>query len=532
MRHSVSSWRRSSAAISSATRGSDVTTGTGHLPMDRCAPRRAASRSRRSPVVCSTFSASHGAPADCTGLAAGRATGHPQTPQRAAQRRTGARAGQRAPTGTPYLATHMAKDTEKLIRQLSLISYLMAERRPVTALEIRRDVEGYSGMNEDAFARRFYADRAELESLGHPPHGRAAASTASPSRRTTRCAPRTSTCRRSPSPTRSWPRCSSRSRCSTASSPTPSRCAWRCSRSPGAGRARCARPTSARSRSASPARPAATSSRSAWPRSRRRSSATRRSPSTTTRWSATRPARARSTPTTCSSRAASSTCSAARTSATRCASSACRASAGKVAYATKAEHDFKRPADFDPRAYANRAEWQYGERRRRGDGLGLRPHRLAGRAPLRALRRRSSAAAGGGRTSTPPYATARQLASWVLSLGEHARVVGPPELVEAVDERIALLAARHEREPELAPALTRRPRRGQRRRRRTAPSRRRPDAARRRSAPSASRASSRWPRSSSTPGAPALRLPRRRRAASACSSPSPSCARTSTCSTS
>ena len=59
----------------------------------------------------------------------------------------------------------MAKDTEKLIRQLSLISYLMAERRPVTATEIRRDVEGYSGMNEDAFARRFYADRAELESL-------------------------------------------------------------------------------------------------------------------------------------------------------------------------------------------------------------------------------------------------------------------------------------------------------------------------------------------------------------------------------
>ena len=60
----------------------------------------------------------------------------------------------------------MAKDTEKLIRQLSLISYLMAERRPVTATEIRRDVEGYSDMTEDAFARRFYADRAELDSLG------------------------------------------------------------------------------------------------------------------------------------------------------------------------------------------------------------------------------------------------------------------------------------------------------------------------------------------------------------------------------
>ena len=56
----------------------------------------------------------------------------------------------------------MAKDTEKLIRQLSLISFLMAERRPVTALEIKQEVEGYSDMNDEAFARRFYADRAEL----------------------------------------------------------------------------------------------------------------------------------------------------------------------------------------------------------------------------------------------------------------------------------------------------------------------------------------------------------------------------------
>ena len=60
----------------------------------------------------------------------------------------------------------MAKDTEKLIRQLSLISFLMANGRPVSALEIKREVEGYSSMNEDAFARRFYADRAELDSLG------------------------------------------------------------------------------------------------------------------------------------------------------------------------------------------------------------------------------------------------------------------------------------------------------------------------------------------------------------------------------
>jgi predicted DNA-binding transcriptional regulator YafY len=68
--------------------------------------------------------------------------------------------------GFPAYLRAVAKDTEKLIRQLSLISFLMAERRPVSALEIKQDVEGYSQMNDEAFARRFYADRAELESLG------------------------------------------------------------------------------------------------------------------------------------------------------------------------------------------------------------------------------------------------------------------------------------------------------------------------------------------------------------------------------
>ena len=61
----------------------------------------------------------------------------------------------------------MAKDTEKLIRQLSLISYLMAERRPGHgARRSGATSRATRGMNEDAFARRFYADRAELDSLG------------------------------------------------------------------------------------------------------------------------------------------------------------------------------------------------------------------------------------------------------------------------------------------------------------------------------------------------------------------------------
>ena len=58
------------------------------------------------------------------------------------------------------------RDDDKLIRQLSLIAFLMAQQRPVTADEIHEAVEGYGGMSEQAFLRRFYADRSEIESKG------------------------------------------------------------------------------------------------------------------------------------------------------------------------------------------------------------------------------------------------------------------------------------------------------------------------------------------------------------------------------
>ncbi len=57
----------------------------------------------------------------------------------------------------------------------------------------------------------------------------------------------------------------------------------------------------------------------------------------------------------------------------------------------------------------------------------------------------------GGVVFTTQYANARQLASWVLRLGEHARVVEPEELRAEVDRRVELLAERHEGELELAP---------------------------------------------------------------------------------
>ena len=64
----------------------------------------------------------------------------------------------------------MSHDADKLIRQLSLVAFLMAERRPLTARDVKGNVEGYSEMSDEAFARRFYSDRAELTGLGVPLH--------------------------------------------------------------------------------------------------------------------------------------------------------------------------------------------------------------------------------------------------------------------------------------------------------------------------------------------------------------------------
>src|SRR6478672_7143278 len=44
----------------------------------------------------------------------------------------------------------------------------MAEQRPVTARDVKTHVEGYSDMGDEAFARRYYADRRELQDLGIP----------------------------------------------------------------------------------------------------------------------------------------------------------------------------------------------------------------------------------------------------------------------------------------------------------------------------------------------------------------------------
>ncbi len=60
----------------------------------------------------------------------------------------------------------MSRDKDKLIRQLSLLSFLLSRARPFSAREIRESVEGYWDMSDDTFARRFYGDRADLEKIG------------------------------------------------------------------------------------------------------------------------------------------------------------------------------------------------------------------------------------------------------------------------------------------------------------------------------------------------------------------------------
>lgn len=71
-------------------------------------------------------------------------------------------ANQRAPHEEGF-----SKDADKLIRRLSLVALLLARRgQPVAVSEIRRRVEGYPLMTDDAFKRRFYEDRAELAALG------------------------------------------------------------------------------------------------------------------------------------------------------------------------------------------------------------------------------------------------------------------------------------------------------------------------------------------------------------------------------
>jgi proteasome accessory factor BC len=338
----------------------------------------------------------------------------------------------------------MAKDTEKLIRQLSLISYLMAERRPVTALEIRRDVEGYSAMNEDAFARRFYADRAELESLriqltvDRPAD--AAAEQENYSLRsenfhlpaiefsdTELAALQTALHLLDgefayAEPLRLALQQITWGRPSPLRAPEQNSVALGITASAGGHdlSTRLAKIETAIFRQK-------TITFDYYTMERDEVGARRVDPYHLLfqggqfyllGWAHERKA-----------------IRVFRLSRIR----------GKVSYATKAEHDFKRSEEFDPRVYANRAEWQFGEQL--GVAEVLCSERIAWQIERHFGRYGEIQAVPegeeGDRLFLTPYASTRGMVSWVLGLGEHARLQGPEELVEELARRLELLEERH-----------------------------------------------------------------------------------------
>jgi proteasome accessory factor BC len=347
----------------------------------------------------------------------------------------------------------MAKDTEKLIRQLSLISYLMAERRPVTAQEIRRDVEGYSAMNEDAFARRFYADRSELEALRivlsveKPVDGLVEQETYSLAPENFHLPPIEFTDKELAAlhtalhlldgefayaePLRIALQQISWGRPSPLGSPEQQTVALGITGAAGGHELsqRLAKIETAIFRRKTIVFEYYTMERGQW--------GTRK----------VDPYHLLYQP--------SGQFYLIGYSHERKALRVFRLSRirGKVGYATKAEHDFQRPADFDPRAYANRIDWQF------GDAVGTAEVWIGRRIAWQIERHfgrygeMRPAEDDGDRVLVTPYANARQLIAWVLGLGEHARILGPPVLAEELRDRLELLIDRHSGELQIASAV-------------------------------------------------------------------------------
>ena len=346
----------------------------------------------------------------------------------------------------------MAKDTEKLIRQLSLISFLMAERRPVSALEIKQDVEGYSQMNDEAFARRFYADRAELDSLGihlkvdKPAEGYYEAENYSLP------------------PENFYLPAIEFSDAELG--------ALRMALSLLDGEFAYAEPLRLALQQLSWGKPspldapeqrsvalAVTAGAGGRELSQRlgkvETAIFRRKTIVFDYYTIGRDAeeKRKVNPYHLLYRGGQfyligyaherEDVRVFRVSRIR----------GKVGYASKAEHDFNRPDDFGPRVYATRTDWQL------GDPVGRARIWLSDRIDWLALRHFGHAGevteADGGVIFETDYADPRQMVSWVLGLGEQARIEGPEELVAEARERLEQVIDQHREPPELARAVDR-----------------------------------------------------------------------------
>ena len=336
----------------------------------------------------------------------------------------------------------MAKDTEKLIRQLSLISYLMAERRPVTALEIRRDVEGYSGMNEDAFARRFYADRSELESLRiqltveRPTDGAAEQENYSLRPENFHLPPIAFSDEELAA-------------LATALSLLDGEFAYAEPLRLALQQITWGRPSPLRApeqRSVALGITASAGGHELSARLAKVETAIFRNKTIvfdyyTMERDETGPRRVDPYHLLFQGGQFYLLGYAHERKAIR----VFRLSRirGKVSYATKAEHDFRRPEDFDPRAYARRADWQLGDRA--GVAEVLISERIAWQIERHFGRYGEiREAQDGDRIFVTEYSNPRGIVSWVLGLGANARLLGPDELTGELSRRLELLWERHD----------------------------------------------------------------------------------------
>jgi proteasome accessory factor C len=121
---------------------------------------------------------------------------------------------------------------------------------------------------------------------------------------------------------------------------------------------------------------------------------------------------------------------------------------GKVGYASKAEHDFSPPEDFDRRDYGSRADWQLGEERGvarifiRDRIAWLIERDFGGYGTLRPAKK-ADGAPGKGQIFETAYASHRELIAWVLRWRQNAQVLGPEDLREEAETRLSLLHDRH-----------------------------------------------------------------------------------------
>lgn len=354
----------------------------------------------------------------------------------------------------------VAKDTEKLIRQLSLISFLMANRRPVSALEIKQEVEGYSSMNEDAFARRFYADRAELESLGialrvdRPTEGFLESELYS-----------------LPPENYYLPAIefadSELAALRTALQLLDGQFAYAEPLRLALQQVSWGRKSPLAGGTGAPIEMAMTASAGGRELSQRLAKIeTAISRRKTIRFSyytmerdATEDRKVDPYHLVFRSGLFYLIAYAHERDAVR----VFRLSRiqGKVSYSSKAEHDFTPPGDFDRRDYASRADWQMGARAGsarifigdRIDWLVARDFGEYGAVdPVRGSELESR---GKGSVFETDFASSRQLVAWLLGWGKNAQVIGPAELAEEADERRRLLGERHSEQFEVAAAVER-----------------------------------------------------------------------------